>query len=152
MRLLVLALFLCVATQTQAALNREVLIDAIGLVETGGVARRGKAGERGVYQLLPSVAKVVGGHDRAAALRWLDILIRDLTQRGVHISAHSVAMGWNCGARATAEGRAPVSTFLYANRVELLYHTYASPPLPLAPPKPRMFTLSTNPRPRFTLP
>ncbi len=115
MRLLILAILLVVPLT--AAINEEVLLDSIASVETGNRDLVGAAHETGPWQLLPSVAQRVGGHDRRAALKWLHIVEADLARRGAFVSVHSCALSWNAGVRATTEGRAPMSSYLYAQRV-----------------------------------
>lgn len=105
------------------ALNEEVMLDAIAAVETGNRDLVGKAHERGPWQLLPSVAARVGGHDRKAAHKWLKIIMRDLVRRGVFVSPHSVALSWNAGVHAAAGGRAPESSYLYSIRVVNVYES-----------------------------
>lgn len=150
MRLLLLTLLL--AIPLRAAINESVLLDSIAAVETGNRDVLGAAGERGAYQLIPSVAARVGGHDRKAALKWLHIVEADLTRHGVFVSVHSISLAWNAGTRATSEGRAPVSSYLYANRVVQTYESRLvralgrpltkSPQISLTPP---LFTIPSHP-------
>lgn len=150
MRLLLLICLL--ALPLRATLNESIMLDSIAAVETGNRDLVGAAGERGPYQLIPSVAARVGGHDRRAAQRWFKIMIVDLTRRGVFVSPHSVSLAWNAGARATAQGRAPESSYLYANRVVQTYESrmvralgrpLAKPPqISLTPP---MFVVPSHP-------
>ena len=141
MRFLLSILLLCLAIPAQAALNRDTLIDAIGQVETGGRAGLvGKQHERGIYQMLPSVAREMSGYDKAAALRWLDRLIRRLEARHVDVTPYTLSLCWNAGFRATVEGRAPEVSYTYANRVTSLYQSR----LPIALSKPT--------HPRFIIP
>lgn len=118
-----LLLILLLVSPLGAALNDSVMLDSIAAVETGNQDLRGARGERGPWQLMPKVAAQVGGYDRVAAARWLVIVKRDLARRGVWVSSHSVALAWNVGARLASEGRAPVSTYLYADRVCNVYQS-----------------------------
>ncbi len=144
MRLILLFLLLALPL---FALNEPVLLDSIAAVETGNRDMVGKAGERGPWQLTISVAARVGGHDRKAAQRWLHIVMADLTQRGVFVSPHSIALSWNAGVRATAEGRAPEVSYRYAERVVNVYESRLVRALgrPLTRPKTPRFDLTPYP-------
>jgi hypothetical protein len=113
--------FLALVASSYASINEEVLLDAIAMVETGNRDIVGAAGERGKWQLAPSVRAKVGGHDRAAARRWLKLMIRDLGRANIHICAYNLALTHNAGITAVRRGRVPVSTYHYANRVDRLY-------------------------------
>lgn len=116
-----LFLALLAAHPLLGALNRDVTIEAIGLVETGGVAKIGAHHERGVYQMTPPVCARVGGYDKAAALRWLDVICSDLARYGVDVNVFNVALCWNTGAYRATHGKAPVSSYQYAVRVSNVY-------------------------------
>lgn len=130
-----------------APINEPILLDAIAQVETGNRDLVGKAFERGPFQMLPSICARVGGHDKRAALKWLHIVEADLGRRGIEVSAWSCSMSWNAGVRCVAEGRAPVSTYLYAQRVLTLYldHLPAIPTRAAHPFSPPMFVIPSHP-------
>lgn len=119
MRLLTFLAALCLATPCLAALNEGVFLDAIKTVEN--TPDWGRAGERGPYQLIPSVCRVVGGHDRAAALRWLRIVEAGLKARHVDVNVTNAALCWNAGIRAATSGRAPMASYDYSIRVRNIY-------------------------------
>lgn len=128
---------------TSFAINEEVMLDAIAAVETGNRDMVGAAGERGPYQLTPAVRSRVGGHDRAAAHRWLKIILRDMHRYHIDVNSFNVAMVYNGGITAVRRGRAAMSTYGYANRVS---NTYSSR-LVRALGRPQ----SKVPTPRFSL-
>ena len=118
--LLILTLFWVTSA---IALDRGALIDAIGLVETGGRPRLGAHFETGIYQLTPAVRRIVGGDDRNAALRWLGILIERLQANHVDPNSFNLALAFNGGVHGLLSSHAPLSSYDYANRVTVAYHT-----------------------------
>ncbi len=114
---------LLLATSLSASINRGVMLDAIADVETGNRDLIGAANERGPYQLMPKVAAQVGGHDRAAASRWLDRTISDMEKAGIDVNSTNVALCWNADVRRVARGAAPMSSYLYAERVSNVYRS-----------------------------
>lgn len=116
-----LFLFAVLAVPCLASLNEEILLDAISIVETGNRDLRGKAGERGFYQLTPGVAKVVGGHDREAAHKWLQIVIADMKKAQIHICPFNIGLVYNAGITKVRRGRVPMSSYDYSTRLRNTY-------------------------------
>ncbi len=146
MRLLILAILLVVPLT--AAINEEVLLDSIASVETGNREIWGAHGELGQWQLTPSVrARVGGGHDRAAATRWLRIVEHDMTVYHIDVNPFNTAIAWNGGIGSIRRGRVAMSTYDYALRVANTYS--ARLPRPLIKPTialtPPMFVIPSHP-------
>lgn len=147
-----------VVTLAATPLDRKALLDAIGMVETGGQPRLGRHFETGIYQMTPAVRRQVGGDDKEAALKWLDIIIRRYEAVGIDPNPWSLAIAWNAGPNALLKGYVPWSTYEYANRVTALYQSYTlvipvAPQTPHVPSmSPHMFTFNTQVRPRFVIP
>ncbi len=117
-----LLIALLLAPALHATVNEAILLEAIAMVETGNRANVvGRAHERGAWQLTPTVRARVGGHDYEAALKWLRIVKTDMARHGIYVNPTNVALCWNAGIYATRKGRAPMSSYLYANRVDNLY-------------------------------
>lgn len=110
-----LAILLLLATPA-FAYDEAKLLHAIAQVETGGVARRGHAGEVSKYQMTPAVwLSYAGSPSQRAAkhLRWL-------ASRMENPTPFRLAVAWNGGLGALK--RPSAKTLDYAKRVENLYH------------------------------
>lgn len=96
-----------------------LLLRAIALVESGADPRAvGAHGERGQFQMSPAVVASCGGHGEREAARHLHWLERQLAAKGVALLPFNLALAWNAGASAATSGRAPISSYEYARRVE----------------------------------
>lgn len=118
-RLLIASLLF--APPLAASINDRVFLEAIAEVETGNRDVVGAARERGPWQLTPAVRTQVGGHDYQAALKWLRMLKAEMGHYHIHVNPTNLALSWNAGIHATRKGRAPMSSYLYAQRVDNLY-------------------------------
>ena len=119
---LIILLFLSLVPSAFATINEKILLEAIAEVETGnrdGVI--GAAGERGRYQLSRPIQRVVGGYDRAAAQRWMKVVLADMQKYDIPICAYNLAYIWNSGIHAVRKGRIPMSTYDYGARVNNIY-------------------------------
>lgn len=108
-----LALLLMSAPAARAACAE---LRAIAMVEDWQ-GRRGAAGERGPWQMMPGTWAQYTGTAEERAAQHLSWLRRQLVRQGVEPSAFNLALCWNAGLRATVTGRAPVSSYDYARRV-----------------------------------
>lgn len=146
MRFLLSILLLCLAIPAQAAYNRDIQLEAIRLVEN--TPGRGKHGELGPWQLTKGVRARVGGHDKAAAMRWLIIVEGDMKRYHIAINPYNVGLVWNGGINAVRRGKIADSTCDYALRVSNLAETLYERTKPV--PKPVRFSL--QPQHRFAIP
>lgn len=101
--------------------NPQTMLEAIRLVEN--TSGWGRHSEYGPYQMIASVRATVGGHDKAAAMRWLKIVCKDLKRLGADVTPHAIALSWNAGVYRATRGRAPLSSYDYANRVISTYNS-----------------------------
>lgn len=94
--------------------------------------RDGRHGERGPWQFLrvtwrqhmpgvPFTQARREGPARVCAERHVDWLRRSLRAAGREDTPFMVALSWNAGLEATLAGRAPASSYDYAERVVNLY-------------------------------
>lgn len=121
---LLLLLALPLSAAYNAPLKESLMLDAIAMVETGNREDVvGKHNEKGAYQLTPKVARQVGGHDRAAARRWLHVVMLDMKRAGIDVNAFNTALSWNGGVPTVKRGRAAMSTYDYARRVRNTYES-----------------------------
>lgn len=151
MKILTLLLAMLGPVSLWAHVDRDALIDAIGIVETGGRAQIGAHGERGVYQLTPAVRRIVGGEDRDAALRWLDLLETRLMANHIDLNPFNIALAYNGGVGGLVRGRAPMASYDYALRVTTMYRLILAQRPPISYPPHRFiltdgeFRVSFNP-------
>ena len=104
------------------AFDREVLLTCIGQKETGnrdGLV--GKAGELGVYQMMPSTVRQWGGYQRKHAMNHLLWIESNLKKAGMEPSVYNIALSWNAGLRKVTHGQPKERHYLYARAVEGLY-------------------------------
>jgi len=100
---------------------------AVAAVENAPHGKRGKRGETGPWQLMPGTRRdrarelaargVTRPTERQLAEAHFVWLRRELARRGVAPLTFNMALAWNAGAAATAEGRAPEASYYYARRV-----------------------------------
>lgn len=109
-----------------------VLLHAIALVETGGRAHVvGQAGERGAFQMTPAVVASAGGYSERHAAKELRRIEAVMLHANIDPSPYNLALAWNAGVGAVVRGRAPESSYDYAQRVRNTY--LALLPDPTAP-------------------
>lgn len=121
MKKIILLLLMCLVTTASAKpapdFPREAFIAAIFEVEGAGPGVVGPKGERGRGQLMPANHRRYRGNDLARAHAHLEDLIAECQRRGVPVLPYNLALFWNAGGPVASSGRAPVSSYHYANRV-----------------------------------
>ena len=111
--------------RSNGAVDRAIMLDTIAAIETGH-RNVNNGSSKGVYQMMPVVRRVAGGHDRAAAMRWLDRVIADMMHAGIEVSPFNVALVWRRGITEVRQGRVHERYYEYAVRADRLYHAYLS--------------------------
>lgn len=157
-----------------AASERAETLRAINWVENPtNHARRGSKGELGPYQFMPNTWRlhtkksfhlaVVRDHADEVAIRHYEWIKQGLVSAGIDPSIYNIAMAWNCGLGAVKNGRVPMVTYHYAERVQNLVEMQHSQKAALAQTVPAvkrrdqsaartMVSFSLEPAaPRFTI-
>lgn len=101
--------------------DAERFLNAVAEVEGATAGELGARGERGPWQLMPVVARRWGGSSREAARRHLAWLMIELGSRGASVCPFNVALCWNAGLERAMSGRARMSSYDYALRVQNVY-------------------------------
>lgn len=125
--ILIFALALVSANLAAASINEAVFLRSTALVESPGGDRRGRAGERTPYQILPATwrrhsAIPMATAPAAEVERVARCILREirgeLRRQGLPETPHNYALRWNAGAWAKYF---KIATWDYACRVENLY-------------------------------
>lgn len=118
----------------EAAADRVEVLRAINWVENPtNHTRRGSRGELGPYQFMPHTWKlhtnksfqlaVVREHADEVAAKHYEWLRRGLERAQIDPSPYNIALAWNSGLSAVINGRVPMVTYNYAQRVTNLVET-----------------------------
>ena len=111
--------------------QRDVFLDAVAIVETGGNPRAvGSKGERGLYQFTRATWQQHTKHShyeahdpkfsRMIAQKHYDWLYSNLSRRGFPPSPYWLAVAWNSGLSRTTKGKPPSMSRRYGERVSNL--------------------------------
>jgi hypothetical protein len=106
------------------------MAEAIRLVENSGWRQRGKYGEWGAFQIMPSVWRRYSRHlqwnateaeQRRVARKYLEDIRAELHRNGFPDTPFFYALAWNAGVRAVVARRAPARKIDYAERAANTY-------------------------------
>ena len=130
------------------ASDRWETLHAINWVENpNNKTNAGRFGELGPYQFrsgtwrMHTTKPFYLANQRAVAdevaVKHYEWIKRTLERVGVESNAFNIALAWNCGVDAMLSGRAPSSSYQYAERVTNLVETFKERPPSLAEETPR---------------
>jgi hypothetical protein len=141
---LLVVLFGVLASISSAA-DRWETLKAINMVENPtNHTGYGSRGELGPYQFRSSTWRAYTkqpftmANDRKladqVAVKHYEWLKKRLHDAGIDANSYNIAMAWNCGITAVINGRIPLQSYHYAERVKNLVEVYARTETPVEVP------------------
>ncbi len=135
---LVLVLLLSSFGLIASAADRWETLRAINMVENPtNQTGYGSRGELGPYQFRSSTWRMHStkpfrmANDRASAdqvaVAHYEWIKERLASAGIDANSYNIALAWNCGLSAVLNGRIPMQTYSYAERVNNLSDTFHQP-------------------------
>lgn len=139
---LILAVFFCTALTLASASERWETLRAINMVENPtNQTGYGSKGELGPYQFRSSTWRMYTrksfqlANDRASsdevAVQHYEWIKTRLSAAGIDPNRYNIAMSWNCGVTAVINGKIPMQTYYYAERVNNLAENFRSAETPV---------------------
>lgn len=135
-------LFGVLLVSISSASERWEILKAINMVENPtNQTGYGSRGELGPYQFRSSTWRAYSkqpftmANDRDSAdqvaVKHYEWLKKRLHDAGIDANSYNIAMAWNCGITAVINGRIPVQSYHYAERVKNLVEVYARTETPV---------------------